>query len=248
MNTVIFTPDTIDIIKDNPETRRKFLNMMISSLRPKYIHIMNKYKNVLLQRNNYLRQIKFENKPKDMLDIWDEQLVELAYSIYEYRNYYINKILEKINVIHKNITKSGKVKEEIKIEYNSDGKNKQELVKKLKHIRELDIKRGFTGAGIHRDDFKIYINNEPILNYGSQGQQRTVILSLKLTELEIVKEEIGETPILLLDDFMSELDSNRRNSFLNNIEGCQVIITCTDNIENINSIVKRIFVEEGKCS
>ena len=106
VNTIIFTPDTINIIKDDPETRIRFLNMMIISLRPKYIHLMNNYKNALNQRNNYLRQIKFENKSEAMLDIWDEQISELSYYIYEYRDMYIRKFAQKINIIHKNITKS----------------------------------------------------------------------------------------------------------------------------------------------
>ena len=117
----------------------------------------------------------------------------------------------------------------------------------MRKSRAIDIKRGFTATGIHRDDFLIYINKRPVSVYGSQGQQRTSILSLKLTELEIVKEEIGESPILLLDDFMSELDETRRKSFIESIEGNQVIITCTDNIENIDSKVNRIYVESGKC-
>lgn len=145
INTVIFTPDTIDIIKDDPETRRRFLNMMISSLRPKYIHLMSNYKNALNQRNNYLRQIKTEGKSEGMLDIWDEQLAELSYQIYEYRNFYMKKFSEKVNVIHKKITKSGKLTEEIKIKYFSDGKSKEEFLNKLKKSRENDIKRGFTG-------------------------------------------------------------------------------------------------------
>ena len=246
VNTVIFTPDTIDIIKDDPDTRRRFLNMVISSLRPKYIHLMSNYKKCLEQRNNYLKQIKTNNKSENMLDVWDEQLSNLSFNIYEYRKQYMEKFSNKINDIHKKITKSGKL-EEIKIKYFSDGKTQEEFYKKIISSRENDIKRGFTSSGIHRDDFKIYINNKPVLNYGSQGQQRSAILTLKLTELEIIKEEIGESPILLLDDFMSELDSNRRNNFLENIKDCQVIITCTDDIKDINSKVNRIYVEEGKC-
>lgn len=146
VNTIIFTPDTIDIIKDDPETRRRFLNMMISSLKPKYIHLMSNYKNTLNQRNNYLRQIKFEGKPESMLEIWDEQIAELSYSIYEYRNMYIEKISKKINIIHKNITKRGNLSEEIKIKYFSDGKSKQDYLKKIKETRENDIKKGFTGV------------------------------------------------------------------------------------------------------
>lgn len=119
--------------------------MLISSLRPKYIHLMIMYKNALEQRNNYLKQIKFENKPENMLDIWDEQLSNLSFDIYKYRKQYIDKFSEKIEDIHKKITKSGKVNEEIKIKYFSDGKSKEEFLKKIKNNRANDIKRGFTG-------------------------------------------------------------------------------------------------------
>lgn len=185
--------------------------MLISSLRPNYIHLLNSYNKILEQRNNYLRQIKVENKNPAMLDIWDEQLSEYSYKIYEYRKYFIEKISEKIEVIHNSITKSGK--ENIKIKYISNSKDKESFFENLKKTRAIDIKRGFTATGVHRDDFIIYIDNKPVSVFGSQGQQRTSILTLKLCELEIIKEEIGETPILLLDDFMSELDETRRKSF-----------------------------------
>ena len=244
INIIIFTPDDIDIIKEGPERRRKFLDMMISSLRPNYIHLLNSYNNVLEQRNNYLKQIKYDNKKEEMLDVWDEQLAKFSEKIYEYRKTFIEKYKEKINTIHKMITKSGK--EEIKIKYFSNGNNKEKYLSDLIKNREIDIGRGFTATGIHRDDFVIYINGKQISVYGSQGQQRTAILTLKLCELEIVKEEIGETPILLLDDFMSELDFERRNSLLENIRGNQVIITCTDKLELENN--SSIFlVEEGSC-
>lgn len=244
INIIIFTPDDIDIIKDGPERRRKFLDMMISSLRPKYIHLLNSYNNCLEQRNNYLKQIKYENKKENMLDIWDEQLSEIAVQIYEYRNIFIEKYKEKIKDIHKIITKSGE--EDIKIIYNYNGRKKEEFLEKLKKNREIDIARGFTSTGIHRDDFTIYINEKPVSIYGSQGQQRTTVLTLKLCELEIVKEEIGENPILLLDDFMSELDQKRRKSLLENIQGNQVIITCTDKIE-LAKETSYFLIEKGKC-
>ena len=218
--------------------------MMISSLRPKYIHLLNSYNNCLEQRNNYLKQIKNDNKNENMLDIWDEQLSELAVQIYEYRNLYIKKYKEKIKEIHKMITKCGE--EEIKITYNFYGKTKAEYLDKLKKARETDIARGFTTIGIHRDDFTIYINEKPVAIFGSQGQQRTTVLSLKLSELEIVKEEIGENPILILDDFMSELDEKRRKSLLENIEGNQVIITCTDKID-LEKKASVFYVEKGVC-
>lgn len=244
INIVIFTPDDIEIIKEGPQKRRRFLDMMISSLKPNYIHLLNSYNKILEQRNNYLRQIKLENKNPAMLDIWDEQLSEYSYKIYEYRKYFIEKISNMIEDIHSLITKSGK--EDIKIKYISNSKDKNSFLENLKKARAVDIKRGYTATGVHRDDFMIYINGRPVSIFGSQGQQRTAILTLKLCELKIVKEEIGDSPILLLDDFMSELDEKRRNSFLENIQGNQVIITCTDKIslENENSIY---FVDNGVC-
>ncbi len=244
INVVIFTPDDIDIIKEGPQRRRKFLDMLISSLRPNYIHLLNNYNKTLEQRNNYLRQIKLENKNPQMLEVWDEQLAEYSYKIYEYRKYFVEKISEKIDVIHNKITKSGK--EDIKIKYISNSKDKETFIENLKKSRDIDIKRGFTAIGIHRDDFIIYIDNKPVSVFGSQGQQRTTILTLKLCELEIIKEDIGEMPILLLDDFMSELDEIRRNSFLENISDSQVIITCTDKI-NIEKNGYEFFVEKGTC-
>lgn len=243
INVVIFTPDDIDIIKDGPARRRKFIDMMISSLKPNYIHILNNYNNALEQRNSYLRQIKYERKSEKMLDIWDEQLADFAEKVFLYRKKYIEKISEKISDIHNLITKCGKHDEEISIKYISTGKDKDSFLENLKNSRQIDISKGYTSIGIHRDDLIIYINKRPVNVFGSQGQQRTSILSLKLTELNIVKDEIGESPILLLDDFMSELDKNRRESFLEKIKGNQVIITCTDNIENTNSY----FVEYGIC-
>lgn len=244
INVVIFTPDDIEIIKDGPQKRRRFLDMMISSLRPNYMHLLNSYNKILEQRNNYLRQIKLENKNPAMLDIWDEQLSEYSFKIYEYRKYFIDKISNSIEDIHSLITKSGK--ESIKIKYISNSKDQNSFLENLKKSRAVDIKRGFTATGVHRDDFMIYINGRPVSIFGSQGQQRTTILTLKLCELKIVKEEIGDSPILLLDDYMSELDEKRRKSFLENIKGNQVIITCTDRIdlENENSIY---YVENGIC-
>ena len=245
INVVIFTPDNIDIIKDGPQKRRKFLDMMISSLKPNYLHILNQYNKVLEQRNNYLKQIKLENKSEELLEIWDEQLAKFSVQIFEYRNKYVEKIKEKINVIHNSITKSGKDNEEnIKIKYISTGKDIESFKRALINSRKIDISRGYTATGIHRDDLIIYVNHKPVSVFGSQGQQRTAILSLKLCELEIVKEEIGEMPILLLDDFMSELDEKRRTSFLENIRDCQVILTCTDKID-IKENVKTLYVKNG---
>ena len=227
INIVIFTPDDINILKGGPQNRRKFLDIMISQLRPNYMHVLTLYNKTLEQRNNYLKQIKIENKNPELLEIWDEKLIEYGMKIYEYRKEFIDKIQNKIKEIHKEITQN---KEEIEIKYFSDANTRQNFINELKSRKKLDIIKGFTTKGIHRDDFVVYINGREVEIYGSQGQHRTAILSLKLSELKVIYDEIGEYPILLLDDFMSELDDKRRKNFLNNIKDIQVIITCTEKI------------------
>ena len=233
INIVIFTPEDINILKGGPENRRKFLNIMISQLRPNYMYIYNLYIKTLEQRNEYLRQIRENNKDENMLDIWDEKLSEYAIKICQYRTEFINKLKDKIKIIHKNITEN---KEEIDLEYITECKDKNEYLNLLKQRRKLDIIKGYTTKGIHRDDFIININDKQINIYGSQGQNRTAMLSLKLGELYIIYDDIGEYPILLLDDFMSELDKKRRKNFLEYIKDTQVIITGTEklDIENLN--------------
>ena len=241
MNVVIFTPDDINILKDGPAQRRRFLDIFISQLRPNYVYSLNMYLKALEQRNNYLKQIKFENKSEDFLDIWDEKIADYAEKVFKYRSEFIEKIKNKIKSVHNIITENN---EDIRIEYVTDFTNKEEFLKKLKNNRKLDIIKGFSTKGIHRDDFNIYINENLVNVYGSQGQHRTAILSLKMSELKVIYDEIGENPILLLDDFMSELDEKRRSNFLNNIKDTQVLITCTDkfvleksnfNLYNVNS-------------
>lgn len=225
MNIVIFTPDDINILKDGPNKRRRFLDIFISQLRPNYVYCLNMYLKALEQRNNYLKQIKYDNKSDDFLDIWDEKISDYAEKVFKYRFEFIEKIKNKIKSVHNIITENN---EDINIEYISDFTNKEEFLNKLKNSRKIDIIKGYTTKGIHRDDFNIYINDNLVNVYGSQGQHRTAILSLKMSELKVIYDEIGENPILLLDDFMSELDEKRRQNFLNNIKDTQVLITCTD--------------------
>lgn len=236
VNIVIFTPDDINILKDGPQKRRKFLDMMIGQLRTNYLYNMNMYLKTLEQRNNYLKQKNINN---EMLDIWDEKLADFGFKIYKYREEFINKIEEKIKIIHKQITN-----EDIEIKYISDSNDKEKIIEKLKKNRTSDLLRGYTSVGIHRDDFKVFINKEEVNIYGSQGQNRTAVLSLKMAELEVINEDIGEYPILLLDDFMSELDEKRISNFLMSITNIQVIITCTKNMEIENS--KSYEVRQGK--
>ena len=242
INIVNFCPDDINILKTGPQARRRFLNMMISQLKPNYVHCINMYLKNLEQRNKYLKQIKIENKNPQMLDIWDENIAEYSQKVYKYREEYIEKIKKIINDKHSKITDG---KENVEIVFLSDCKEKEKYLEELKKDRESDIKKGYTTKGIHRDDFEVYINGKKVNIYGSQGQNRTIVLSLKMCELEIIKEETNELPILLLDDFMSELDKKRIKSFFDNIEKNQVIVTCTERIES-NFECEYFEVIEGK--
>lgn len=242
INMVMFSPDDIEILKSSPAKRRRFLNIMISQLRPHYVHSLNMYQKTLEQRNNYLRQIVKENKPEEMLEIWDESLANYAKEIYEYRNEFVGKIKEKISDIHSQITDR---QEELKIKYISDCENKETYKEELIKSRKADIERGYTSKGIHRDDIYFFINKKQVNIYGSQGQNRTVILSLKLAELEIIKDETEEYPILLLDDFMSELDGKRRENFLKNIYNTQILITCTEEFTICEKMCKNFQVKNG---
>ena len=243
INIVIFTPDDINILKNGPDKRRRFLNMMIGQLRPNYIYNLNMYLNTMEERNNYLRQIRENNKSVELLDIWDEKLAEYGEIVFKYRKEFIEKILNIINEIHSKITEE---KENLKIIYTSNCENKDKYLKLLKERRSLDILKGFTTKGVHRDDFMIYINDKEVSIYGSQGQNRTAVLSLKLAELNVVYNEIGEYPILLLDDFMSELDEKRRKNFLNNIIDTQVILTGTDKLDLQNVEYSLYNVKKGE--
>ena len=240
INVVIFTPDDINILKGGPQNRRKFLDVMISQLRPKYMHICSLYQKTLDERNTFLKNS--ENYNYDLLDIYDEKLAEYGCEIYKYRNEFIEKLKNKIIKIHKNITND---KENIEIKYTSNCEDKKEYLKLLKDRRKLDFIKGYTTKGVHRDDFQIFLNELPVDVYGSQGQHRTAVLSLKLSELQVIYDEIGENPILLLDDFMSELDEFRRTNFLENIKDTQVLITCTEKIDLNDSDAKSFYVKNG---
>ena len=218
--------------------------MMIGQLRPNYVYTLNLYLKTLEQRNNYLKQIREENKPDNMLEIWNEKLAEYGQIIFKYREEFINKINKKIQKIHPEVTSNNEI---LEIKYITECENKENYLKLLEQRKKLDILKGYTTKGIHRDDFKCLINGKEIEIYGSQGQHRTAVLSLKLAELYVIYDEIGEYPILLLDDFMSELDEKRRNSFINYIKDTQVIITCTDKMEFKEKEQYKVFyVKNGK--
>lgn len=223
---VLFSPEDIEIVKGDPSGRRRFFDLLISQLKPSYMYQLQQYYKILEQRNNLLKRGKFSNISLE-LDIWDEKLIELDLIITKMRK----EVIEIIEPIFKKyVSEFSRGKEEVNIRYKTQVNEK--IAEALKEKREIDIERGFTSVGIHRDDYKFEINQNALENFGSQGQIKTVILSLKLAQKEVIEEKLNEKPIMLLDDVMSELDKNRREYILTKIQDCQIIITCTD-IEDI---------------
>ena len=220
INLVIFSPDDITILKQGPALRRKFLDVLISQLKPKYLFELLEYNKILDNRNACLKARNI-----DTLDIWNEQLASKMEIIHKYRKEYIDKLQNKLITIHPGLTNN---QEEIKIIYKTNFSNKEDFIELLKRNEQNDLFKGFTNEGAHREDFEILINDKSLSMYGSQGQHRTAILSLKIAELNIIKEEIGENPILLLDDVTSELDEQRVMSIFDVVKDYQVLITCTD--------------------
>ncbi len=245
INIIMFSPEDLSVVKNGPGERRRFMDMEICQLSRIYYSNLLKYNKVLDQRNNLLKQIYFNPAVKDTLDVWDDQLVEAGVSIINERKNFIEMINDIIKDIHKGIT-SEKEKIEIKYEPNTDADAFHEV---LKNKRQMDIKNSVTMTGPHRDDFGIFINDNDVRVYGSQGQQRTAALSLKLAEIELVKKIINDNPILLLDDVMSELDSKRRDALLEQIKDIQTIITCTgydDFIRQRVEVDKIYKISEGR--
>ena len=223
INIIIFSPEDLSIVKNGPGERRRFMDMEICQLSRIYYSNLLRFNKILDQRNNLLKQINFNPKNADTLDVWDEQFIDAGKSIIKERTNFIEMINGIIKEIHGSLT-SDKEKIEIKYEPNVEI---DRFEKVLKEKRQIDLKNSITMTGPQRDDFGVFINGSDVRVYGSQGQQRTAALSLKLAEIEMVKKIINDNPILLLDDVMSELDSKRRDALLSRISDIQTIITCT---------------------
>ena len=236
VNLIFFSPEDLNLIKRGPSERRRFLDMELCQLDKLYLENLSRYNKVLNQRNHFLKQIRNEDQFKDTLSVWDEQLVYYGKKIIQARQDFINKINPFSRTIHSKITGS---KEELDIIYEPDvpfDSFKELLEKNV----EKDIYYQNTSCGPHRDDIKFTINDMDVRTYGSQGQKRTAALSLKLSEIEIVKSRINDVPVLLLDDVLSEMDRNRQNFLLDCLDGIQTIVTCTGLEEFID---KRIPID-----
>lgn len=230
-NVVFFSPEDLGIIKNGPSERRRFVDMELCQLDPVYLYNLNNYNKIINQRNKLLKDMYMNPELKSMLSVWDMQLVAYGNKIIERRKEFVAQLNEIIYDIHKNL--SGH-KEELVIQYEPDVTLDQ-FEMELFQSMDRDIKLKMTSVGPHRDDFAFMINGIDARKFGSQGQQRTAALSLKLAEIELVKKITGDTPILLLDDVLSELDSNRQKLLLNSIGNIQTIITCTGLEEFVNN-------------
>lgn len=247
VNAVFFSPQELKLVRESPEERRRFMNIDISQTNKRYFYALNRYEKVLANRNKLLKISKDFNVLKDTIDIWDKALVELAEKIYLERKDFIEKLAPFAEKAHAYISGG---QEKLEIKYQSldfkDKNFKEEMLKALEKNLEKDYKQGFTSVGIHRDDIEIFLNGVEVKNFGSQGQQRTAALSMKLAELEIIKERTGEYPILLLDDVFSELDESRQKRLLAFTSRTQTIITCTEyNLDLKANIIK---IENGKVA
>ncbi len=231
LNIVFFSPEDLAIIKNGPSERRRFADMELCQLDSFYLYNLNHYNKIINQRNKLLKDMYFNPGLKETLNIWDSQLVSYGSKIIERRSIFTGQLCDIINEIHSKLS-GGKEKLTVKYEPDVSIENFEE---KMKENQEKDIKSKMTSIGPHRDDFSFIVNDIDIRKYGSQGQQRTAALSLKLSEIELVKKITKDTPVLLLDDVLSELDSNRQNYLLNSIGDIQTIITCTGLDEFVNN-------------
>lgn len=242
-NAVFFSPEELKLVKESPEERRRFMNIDISQTNKRYFYLIGRYEKVLANRNKLLKSSKDINVIKETIEIWDRALSDLAEKISLERKKFIEELSPYAKLAHSYISGG---KEDIEIKYISsfDDDYASKMMKALSKNIEKDFKLGYTTVGVHRDELDIYLNGVEVKNFGSQGQQRTVALSLKLAELEIIKNRIGEYPILLLDDVFSELDMERRKKLLNFTSKTQTIITCTEFEENIDANIIKIVKKE----
>lgn len=253
LNMVFFSPEDLNIIKNGPSERRRFLDSELCQLDKIYLSDLTNYNKILNQRNKLLKDLVYRHDLKDTLSIWDMQLIETGKKIIRRRMQFAEELNELVHGIHYKI--SGQ-KEELLLKYEPNAAENY-LKEALENAKVRDLKLCQTSVGPHRDDLLFSIHGIDIRKYGSQGQQRTSALSLKLSEIELVKKSIHDTPVLLLDDVLSELDSKRQNYLLNHIYDIQTMITCTGldefvrNRFKINKVFEvvngRVFEKEHGC-
>lgn len=223
INIIFFSPEDLNIIKNGPAERRRFLDMELCQLDKVYLYNLTNYNKILIQRNKMLKDMNYFNAAKDTLDVWNLQLVNYGMEIIKRRRQFIDDLNQIVEKIHFQL--SGNT-ESLKLTYEEDV-SENNFLETLEKSFEKEMKQKATWCGPHKDDMGFLINGIDVRKYGSQGQQRTAALSLKMAEIDLVKTIIKDTPVLFLDDVLSELDSNRQYYLLNNIKDVQTVITCT---------------------
>ncbi|MGN1267658.1 MAG: DNA replication/repair protein RecF [Dorea sp.] len=245
VNIVFFSPEDLNIIKNGPAERRRFIDLELSQLDKVYLNNLSSYNRIVNQRNHLLKESSYQSSAMQTLEIWEMQLVEYGNRIIERRKRFIEEINEIVSNIHKKLTGD---RECLQLIYEpSNGEIPLEMA--LERNKERDMRIKSTSVGPHRDDICFMVGDLDIRRFGSQGQQRTAALSLKLSEIELVKKSINDTPILLLDDVLSELDKHRQNYLLDSINDIQTLITCTgvDDFVNHRFFINKVFhVQNGQ--
>lgn len=225
---VLFSPEDLRTVKDGPAERRRMIDMTLAQLRPAYYYALQRYNRALKQRNEALRACALDPKLISTLDLWDEQLASAGSEIMKRRRAYVERLSAVAEKTYREIADG---REALSVRYQpnvSAGDEMKDVVEALFAAREVDVRRMTTSVGAHRDDVLLAINGRDLRYFGSQGQQRTAALSLRLSELTVMREEMGEWPVLMLDDVMSELDPSRRRQLIGRLDGIQTIVTCTD--------------------
>ncbi|ATH93939.1 DNA replication/repair protein RecF [Bacillus glycinifermentans] len=241
VNTIMFAPEDLNLVKGSPQVRRRFLDMEIGQVSPVYLHDLSLYQKILSQRNHFLKQLQTRKQTdQTMLDVLTEQLTEFAAKVVMKRLQFVDQLEKWAQPIHSGISRG---LEELTLKYHtslhvSDSPDLSKMINSYQEsfskLRDKEIERGVSLSGPHRDDVLFYVNGRDVQTYGSQGQQRTTALSLKLAEIDLIQEEIGEYPILLLDDVLSELDDYRQSHLLHTIQGRVQTFVTTTSVDGID--------------
>ncbi|MBO5884538.1 MAG: DNA replication/repair protein RecF [Clostridia bacterium] len=241
-NAVFFSPDELKLIKESPEDRRRFMDIDISQTNKQYFYLLSRYNEVLQNRNKQLKSQLDKKDLTDIMKIWNEQLADCALKISKFRENFVLMLAPYAKKAHLYLTEGA---ENLEVEYvGIKEQTKEDIVNKLESNLEKDLQLGYTSFGPHRDDIKVSIDGVDLRTFGSQGQQRTAALSLKLAELDIIEKQLYTKPVLLLDDVLSELDNNRKMRLLEYCKNTQTLITCTSFDFDVPH--KKIQIQKGE--
>ncbi|WP_026568925.1 MULTISPECIES: DNA replication/repair protein RecF [Sediminibacillus] len=257
MNVVMFAPEDLNLVKGSPQVRRRFIDMEIGQIQPTYIYHLVQYQKIVKQRNHLLKGLQRKQQAdRTMLQVLTEQLIEHAAFIIEKRFTFLELLRKWADPIHQGISRGI---ERLEINYQgtievSEDSNREKITsmyqQRFAEVENKEIDRGTTLVGPHRDDLLFLVNGKDVQTYGSQGQQRTTALSLKLAEIELIYNEVGEYPILLLDDVLSELDDYRQSHLLNTIQGKVQTFVSTTSVDGIKhetlEKAELFHIENGK--